>query len=214
MCVVSDKASPNQKMYRMHRLRDGVVYSTPNVFATDEDRDLYFFSDPPHLLKTTRNNFAASGFQSSRLMWNQKDIIWKPLVDLYESDRTSLIRKMPKLTNEHIHLNPYSKMRVNLAAQVMSETVGKIMASYEPPASSETSKFLLMIDKCFDCCNTRSLEEGEQKRKPYLAPYVSENDERFVFLKDCFLKYLNDWKEAIDRRPGVQGKDVSQHSDL
>ena len=207
VCVVSDKASPNQKMYKMHKLRDGVVYSTPNVFATDEDRDLYFFSDPPHLLKTTRNNFAASGFQSSRLMWNQKDIIWKHLVDLYESDRTSLIRKMPKLTNEHIHLNPYSKMRVNLAAQVMSETVGKIMASYGAPASSETAKFILMIDKFFDCCNTRSLEEGAQKRKPFLAPFVSENDERFVFLSDCFLKYLNDWKEAIDRRPGVYSKE-------
>eukprot|EP00794_Sanderia_malayensis_P008307 gene8307-9194_t len=168
-----DKASPNQKMYRMHRLKDGVVYS----------------------------------FQSSRLMWNHKDIIWKHLVDLYESDRTSLIRKMPKLTNEHIHLNPYSKMRVNLAAQVMNESVGKIMASYGPPASSETAKFILMIDKFFDCCNTRSLEEGARKRKPHLAPYVSEDDERFVFLKDSFLEYLSDWKEAIDRRPGVYSKE-------
>ena len=98
-------------------------------------------------------------------------------------------------------------MRVNLAAQVMSETVGKIMASYGPPASSETAKFILIIDKFFDCCNTRSLEEGARKRKPYLAPYVSENDERFVFLKDDFLKYLNDWKEAIDRRPGIYSKE-------
>eukprot|EP00794_Sanderia_malayensis_P002527 gene2527-2922_t len=207
VCVVSDKASPNQKMYRMHRLKDGVVYSTPNVFATDEDRDLYFFSDPPHLLKTTRNNFGASGFQSSRLMWNHKDIIWKHLVDLYEGDRTSLIRKLPKLKNEHIHLNPYSKLTVNLAAQVMSESVGKIMASYGPPASSETAKFILIIDKFFDCCNTRSLEEGAHKRKPYLAPYVSEDDERFFCLKDSFLKNLSDWKEAIDRRPGVYSKE-------
>eukprot|EP00794_Sanderia_malayensis_P006613 gene6613-7361_t len=89
----------------------------------------------------------------------------------------------------------------------MSESVGKIMASYGPPASSETAKFILIIDKFFDCCNTRSLEEGAHKRKPYLAPYVSEDDERFFCLKDSFLKNLSDWKEAIDRRPGVYSKE-------
>ena len=82
------------------------------------------------MLKTKRKNFAASDFQSSRLMWNQKDITWKHLVDLYESGRRALIRKMPKSTNEHIRLNPYCKMMVNFAAQAMSETVGKVMASY------------------------------------------------------------------------------------
>ena len=62
ICVVSDKASANQKLYRMHSTSGNIVYHTKNVFAIDEDRESYFFSDPPHLLKTARNNLASSGF--------------------------------------------------------------------------------------------------------------------------------------------------------
>ena len=43
VCVVSDKASANQKLYRMHSTSGGIVYFTKNVFATDEDRNVYFF---------------------------------------------------------------------------------------------------------------------------------------------------------------------------
>ena len=207
ICVVSDKASANQKLYRMHSTSGNIVYHTKNVFAIDEDREIYFFSDPPHLLKTARNNLASSGFQKSRLLWNQKDILWKHIVDIYEADRISLVRKLPKLSNEHINLNSYSKMRVNLAAQVMSETVAKVMSSYGPDSASETVKFILMIDKFFDCCNSRSLKEAEHKRKPFLAPYVSVSDDRFVFLKDVFLKYLDEWKDAVDKRPGNFSKE-------
>ncbi len=73
ICVVSDKGSASQKLYRMHSTSGNIVYHTKNVFATDEDREIYFFSDPTHLLKTARNNLASSGFQKSRLLWNEKD---------------------------------------------------------------------------------------------------------------------------------------------
>ena len=74
----------------------------------------------------------------------------------------SPVRKMPKLTNEHVYLNFYSKMHVNLAAQVMSTTVSKVMMAYGPSTCSEKAKFISIIDKFFDCCNIRSLTEGEQ----------------------------------------------------
>ena len=158
-------------------------------------------------MKTARNNLTSSGFQKSRLLWNHKDILWKHVVDIYEADRISLVRKLPKLTNEHIHLNSYSKMRVNLAAQVMSETVANVMTSYGPDSASETIKFILMIDKFFDCCNSRSLTEADHKRKPFLAPYASINDQRFGFLKDVFVKYLDEWKITVENRPGKFSKD-------
>ena len=68
ICFVSEKASNNQKLYRMHSTSGNIAYHTKNVFATDEDREIYFFSDPPHLLKTARNNLASFGFQKSRLL--------------------------------------------------------------------------------------------------------------------------------------------------
>lgn len=58
---VSDGASPNTKFYRMHGPRDGLVYSTPHPASPHK---LYFFCDPPHLMKTTRNNWENSGYHN------------------------------------------------------------------------------------------------------------------------------------------------------
>ena len=42
-------------------------------------------------------------------------------------------------------------MRVNLAAQVLSETVGNILNSFGPQEAERTGKFCIMMDKFFDC---------------------------------------------------------------
>ena len=47
-----------------------LVYRTRNLFATDE-RYIYIFSDPPHLVKTARNclyNYGSG--KCTRYMWN------------------------------------------------------------------------------------------------------------------------------------------------
>ena len=50
---------------------------------------------------------------------NGKFILWEHLTALYEKDRlNSQLSLVPKLRYEHIHLTGFSKMRVDLAAQV------------------------------------------------------------------------------------------------
>ena len=54
-----------------------------------------------------------------------KPIAWSHLEDLYEKDTRSGqeatgLRLVPKLKFEHIYLSSFSKMRVDLAAQVIS----------------------------------------------------------------------------------------------
>ncbi|XP_022803322.1 uncharacterized protein LOC111340701 [Stylophora pistillata] len=54
----SDGATPNRRFYRMHKSLDGnadkdVCYRTINLFAPQ--RFIYFFSDAPHLVKTSGN---------------------------------------------------------------------------------------------------------------------------------------------------------------
>ena len=65
--VTADGASPNSKFFQMHG--DGTVYKTRNVYASDE-RDVYFFSDPPPLIKTMRNCLSHSDHaNTNRAMW-------------------------------------------------------------------------------------------------------------------------------------------------
>ena len=90
---------------------------------------------------------------------------WDHIIALYEPDRLSGVRKLPKLRNQHIYLTPYSKMHVNLAAQVMSETLGKVMLTYGPAKGRERAKLILMVEIFFDFCNTRLKvnRKGQQK---------------------------------------------------
>lgn len=65
-----DGASSNRKFIKMHESKKGVaIHKTKNIYSPD-DRDLYFFSDVPHLVKTVRNNWENSGWnKKSRQLW-------------------------------------------------------------------------------------------------------------------------------------------------
>ena len=55
IAATGDGASSNRKFFRLHsQTSNEAEYKTLNPFAADK-RFLYFFSDPPHLLKTIRN---------------------------------------------------------------------------------------------------------------------------------------------------------------
>ena len=46
---------------------------------------------------------------------------------VYNDDRARGLHITPKLTYDHLHLNPYSKIKVYLAVQALSATVAKVM---------------------------------------------------------------------------------------
>ena len=66
----SDKGSANVRLYNLHGtgIPDEVCYKTVNLFAPD--REIFFFSDAPHLIKTLRNNFSKSGTgENTKHLW-------------------------------------------------------------------------------------------------------------------------------------------------
>ena len=85
--------------------------------------------------------------ECSRYMWNDgMNISWRHISQMYYEDADCAFQYFPKLTRDHICLSPYSVMNVRLAAQVMSETVGKVLEAFGPPDAAETAKFLLLMD--------------------------------------------------------------------
>lgn len=59
LAVTSDGATCNRSLFKMHTRTRDVIYKTRNVFSSKTEY-IYFFSDPPHLIKTIRNCFASS----------------------------------------------------------------------------------------------------------------------------------------------------------
>ena len=207
IAAVSDGAPSNRSFFKMHkqmsRIDSEVVYRTENIFHPG--RYIWFFADAPHLMKTARNCIYHSGNgKHSRLLWNDgKEIVWKHFIKIVD-DQLSL-KFMVKLTEEHIRLNPYSAMNVRLATQTLSESVGKILYQRYPEAHA-TAELCIKMDKFFDILNVRNETEGVRKRKIFLNPFRSIDDERFSWLENEFLCFLENWKTSIDNRTGNFGR--------
>ena len=66
LAVTADGASPNRRLFKIHEAKGskGVTYKVKNPYATD-GRNVFFLSDPPHLMKTVRNCLASK----KRSLW-------------------------------------------------------------------------------------------------------------------------------------------------
>lgn len=63
MGCTADGASVNRKLIKLHDDTQQFVYK--NNPCTMDNREFFFFSDPPHLLKTTQNCIASE----ARCLW-------------------------------------------------------------------------------------------------------------------------------------------------
>ena len=182
IATIADGTSPNRRFFRLHKaladVQGDVCYRTKNLYAPH--RYIYFFSDAPHLIKTTRNCLMHSrATKGTRYMWNNGlYVLWQDITSMVYEDFDSGLKLLPRLTYEHVNLTAYSVMRVNLAAQVLSSTVATVLRSFGPPEAAGTAKLCEMVDSFFDCLNVRSRTEHIRKHKPFLAPYTSLQDER------------------------------------
>ena len=59
-------------------------------------------------------------------------------------------------------------MRLNLAAQVLSEAVCNMLNSFGPEETAGTGKFCIMVDKLLDCLNVQNTIEHIAKRRLFL----------------------------------------------
>ena len=67
-------------------------------------------------------------------MWNNGSyMLWLHISSLYHENLNHSSKLVPKLKYEHINATPFSKMKVRLATQVLSETVGKVIEHFSPP---------------------------------------------------------------------------------
>ena len=106
-------------------------------------------------------------------------MLWRHVAQMYYQDVENCQKLLPRLTFDHINLNAYSKMHVNLAVQVLSASMAAVLRSFGPPEAEGTAKYCEMVDGFFDCLNVRSTTEHQRKRKPFLAPYHDTQDGRY-----------------------------------
>ena len=221
--ITCDGAGQNRKFFDLNKTddSDAPCHCMPNPFAIDGDRMLYFISDVPHLLKTARNCFSNSGSHTkSRNLWKDgKNILWTQIVNLFKKEiELNLYVKNTKLSRAHVDLNAFNKMKVNLAAETLSNSVAELLEKKYGDEVAETVKFIRHMNRFFDCLNTRHLYEGTNKIQGDKEPYIDMNDPRFEYLQSDFLGYFDAWKSSVASRPGkftakeLAGMQISQQT--
>ena len=140
ICAVSDGASANRKFFKIHGFMDDavseVVYHTINLYADKELWYIYFYADPPHLLKTTRNCLHHSGPSGTRKMETGIG---------YICGNTSV---------------PCLWMTLIVTREKCSNYRWINLSSVANPGTAATAQYCMMFNRFFDCLNVRSLYEA------------------------------------------------------
>ena len=73
--------------------------------------------------------------------------MWNHIAQLHHSDMEQAWHQVPKLTLDHINLNSFSKMTVNLAVQVLSKVLALALRQhFESGEADGTAKFCEMMN--------------------------------------------------------------------
>ncbi|CAH2088902.1 unnamed protein product [Euphydryas editha] len=149
--------------------------STDQPFINFEGHEIVTILDPRHLLKCFRNNFMKHDIAfTSDLQTEGKQIQgiakWHHIEDFYKIDQLNPnFVFAPALTQQHLQPNGKQKMKVRLAAQVLSHSVAagifaKVGQNELPQEATGTATVISNMDKLFDAMNgdTPDRKRGKQ----------------------------------------------------
>ncbi|KAK0131128.1 Transposable element P transposase [Merluccius polli] len=169
--------------------------------------------DVPHLLKSIRNNLFKYGIKIQG-----KDVFWRHISNFYEIDKLHTIRMAPKLTERHISLPAFSKMRVSLATQVFSHTVSAGISAMVslmrlPAVANNTGEFIAKINRLFDVLISRSAKDSN----PWRRPLGTGSQEKENFLVDC-VSWVAGWqfrsvnKKSLSEQPSFSKQKTNKQT--
>lgn len=177
VAMVSDMGSSNLKLLRTLGVN---IERTSFKNPASDDREIFVFTDAPHLIKLIRNNLLDSGFtldgKGERNVTSSSinEIIMRSVRDL----KTTF-----KLSEKHIEVEGARRMNVRLAAQLLSETTATTLNFFGEQGLLKskdwetTSSFILLADKWFDLFNSRvPLDREKSSRHGYGKNLEKQNE--------------------------------------
>lgn len=180
--------------------------TTSKTTFSIEGHTLCYIFDPPHLIKSVRNNLMKHDFYFGEPE-EQKVAKWEVLKDFYEYHNKGNFRMVHKLKKEHVYPDGFQKMRVKLATQVFSKTCAAALKTYYSISNGKhneintTATFFEMWDGIFDMFNSSWILETQ---KPNKKPFAG-TPEQFKLLEE-----FEEFIRSIVVKEKETGKDVTK----
>ena len=187
MLSCCDGASSNRSFILMNT-GDANTSSCHNKFS---GMPLFFFSDPPHLIKKLRNNIHSSGHKENHqrytrtLFFKGKYILWNHIYAVFtrESKRHLYVTDLRKA---HVSLDSVTKMRVKLAVETLSSKVIKEMEECENEITEQTRQYLRFSEVFWSIFNNPT-------------PITDISDNRITQL-DTVIQYFREWETWLSKQ--------------
>jgi hypothetical protein len=182
-----DGASSNRSFIEINT-GDSSKCSCHNPFT---GKPIFFFSDPPHLIKKLRNNLYSSGHKTEHarytrsLFFKDKYILWNHVYGVYKREIKRHLY-VTDLRKAHVTIDSLSKMRVKLAVQTLSNKVAKEMAECDREATEGTREYILACATFWNVFNDH-------------APIRTSEDPRITQLNGV-LKYFMSWHDWLAKK--------------
>lgn len=151
----------------------------------DNSKRIHIFYDACHMIKLVRNTLSMNNLTDNE----NKTVSWtyiKQLVSLQEEEKLHLATKV---RSRHVNFKN-EKMKVNLAAQVLSTSVSDALMCLQQDlklphfaAAAATAKFCKTFNDIFDVLNSRNLyNKSEMKRAltQDTVPILKDKIENFI----------------------------------
>lgn len=181
-------------------------------YFVDGNKIIHCF-DPPHVLKTLRNNLLVKNLRHFITDYYEPDCVlheyendkkvfavWEDIKHFYEFDvKNNSCRLVRKIDHDHIYPEN-DKMKVSLASQIFSKTLGSIMlfCSKHHLVSrdySGTAYLLMFVNNLFDSLNGG----GKPEAGTFRGPINNDNKN----------KYFNFWEYAISNLEKMDYIDIA-----
>ena len=148
---------------------------------------IFFMFDPPHLIKSIRNGLS-KGF-----MFENNKVSMEVIQKCYDIKSNSKLPLAPKLNIKHIQLKSFSKMRVNLACELLSNSVALgietlVIVKLIEGDALYTSHFCKFFNNLFDIFNSSLSNKNIVYKNP-----LNNNIDSITFLQNS-VNILNNIK--------------------
>jgi ferredoxin len=179
--------------------------SVDRPFVYHHDVQSFVVPDPPHLIKSLRNNLLTKDI-SFVLEGKEMTATWQHIEQVHVIDSQHKLHLAPKLKDGHFVLQRGKKMKVILACQIFSHSVAvaiKLLVerSLMPAEALDTAAFVEKVNSMWDFIDSHSLTAPPGKK----AVTRNDFDADQARFRD-FAEFVKTWKFSKRRSiPSHQG---------
>lgn len=174
-----DQSGVNRKAYSIL----GVTETQPFFFV--DNLKVYAIFDVPHLYKSNRTTFLECAMESS-----DGKVSGQIVKDAYLTDKNNSTRLFPKLNDEHFFYDTFQKMRVNLAVQVLSNTVAiglqkmneNGLFKNNSEVVNNTISYIKNMNELFDLLNGNNVDDSNPNKRRVSKANIDKLKQIFLYV--------------------------------